>query len=1265
MQQWNTSGSNDVYWQKNTKLIVSEPGAKIPYLLTEFFKNTVHLAVNLNIAAVNEEEARKAKLGRGFRHQQEDRYVFKLAFDPTAELSEEQQRLAIAAHQVEMELQQRLFAASVAVPEVISVVSANSLLSGDRVEQNHPPLFIMAYVNGEPLTVLPAQDSLHQRAEYIQELWPKFIELVGKLEDQKVIHRDLKPDNIFLTEKGLILLDFEKAASTDTTAFSCVAGPFAAPEVRRGEASASADYYSLVALSFYLLTHEKPDLENRDRLTRDKLFEPMWQFWLRGFAEVSSERFQNLVELSSAFTQALNAFIRALKPREEAEDLRKRLQQHVAVISAELNQVEHAVKAIGDVIHRLRDTPASQWPDLDSMLSAIEFDYAAMLGAQQQLALKLSGYQEVLQQPLEDDDTAKNWLQARQQDPDLSQPLAALQKQLTDLEAVERLVDFEHLLSMPPLHRVEAQLTRCNELFECLKHTVDEAKQNAAQHTMLAAFDALLAVKKRDYNALQTKMSQADIPLHTLADLLRLRDTRNQYWQESQTLTAELVNLTQQLEQASLTDPNVTEIYRQQAKLELVEAAEQVKQYELQLEKLENHLSQEVRWSDALLATLKHEPDWQQATTLLTRHQQEQIKPELEQYKISRRYLNAAQQRLDAAQVAMDKDDFVKVQQHLKELELPAICILQSKLPLTELRQQTQWQPRPLSTDHAKQLREQLLGLQANWPTEISNPELSQNLNARLNAEIAGLDELLATFGHKCQLIQQQEQTLLAPVSSGRELNERLQSQLRLRQELTDQQAQVQLALKKIDIHSWSKLIAGLSKRPVSPNATEPAKSSRFEFLLNMFAVSAFVIGGWWCLPYVQGELRAKMPVNLDSTGNRVLTGKNPMEWLLLQPKIVSTDANLTQGSYSFIEFSSSVRWPLEHYELNIGQSGCDDFHVIGKRLRFTCNLAQTGTQNYQLRGLEFYHEGTVEIRSKAGSSTAVATPEILRASAEDYLGPMVIVPEGSFQMGCSAGDSECEPDEKPSGKAIHITSFKLMRTEVTVGQFKRFVAATGYQTDAEKNAGDKKGCYSYDSSKKEWGYITGVTWRNVSYQGLTQNDQHPVTCVSQNDAKAFVAWVKKETGEAVRLPSEAEWEYAARAGSQTKYHFGNDSAQLCQYGNVLDSTVLPDGSSWSDKVSCSDNAVFTREVGRYQPNGYGLYDMHGNVWEWTADCYQSDLAKLPLNGTAFGNGNCKSAVLRGGSWASKPGYLRVSYRYFLTPAVWFNYVGIRVAQDL
>ena len=119
----------------------------------------------------------------------------------------------------------------------------------------------------------------------------------------------------------------------------------------------------------------------------------------------------------------------------------------------------------------------------------------------------------------------------------------------------------------------------------------------------------------------------------------------------------------------------------------------------------------------------------------------------------------------------------------------------------------------------------------------------------------------------------------------------------------------------------------------------------------------------------------------------------------------------------------------------------------------------------------------------------------------------------------------------------------------------------------------------------------------------------HPAVCVSWNDAEAFIAWLAAQTGKTYRLPTEAEWEYAARAGSTTKYHFGNSESQLCRYGNHADSST---DFSWRNKA-CSDGVgKRTATVGRYQPNSYGLYDVHGNVWEWVADCWNDSYAGAP-----------------------------------------------------
>ena len=117
---------------------------------------------------------------------------------------------------------------------------------------------------------------------------------------------------------------------------------------------------------------------------------------------------------------------------------------------------------------------------------------------------------------------------------------------------------------------------------------------------------------------------------------------------------------------------------------------------------------------------------------------------------------------------------------------------------------------------------------------------------------------------------------------------------------------------------------------------------------------------------------------------------------------------------------------------------------------------------------------------------------------------------------------------------------------------------------------------------------------------------------MSWNDAQAFIAWLSEQTGESCRLPSEAEWEYAARAGTTTKYHFGNSESQLCRYGNHADTST---DLSWRNET-CSDGvSKRTATVGDYQPNSYGLYDMHGNVWEWVQDCWNDSYADLTFNG--------------------------------------------------
>ena len=239
-------------------------------------------------------------------------------------------------------------------------------------------------------------------------------------------------------------------------------------------------------------------------------------------------------------------------------------------------------------------------------------------------------------------------------------------------------------------------------------------------------------------------------------------------------------------------------------------------------------------------------------------------------------------------------------------------------------------------------------------------------------------------------------------------------------------------------------------------------------------------------------------------------------------------------------------------------------------------------------------------------------------SKACDVCPEMVLLPAGSFRMGDLDGDD----DEKPVHR-VNINVFALGKTEVTFAEYDAFARETNR---ALKNDGG-------------WG-----------------RGNRPVINVNWNDAKAYVKWLSNKTGKRFRLPSEAEWEYAARAGSATKYSFGNRESDLCDYANHADHR----------NKTCSDGADRqSATVGRYRANAFGLFDMHGNVWEWVEDCYYRRYQGGPSDGSAWTNGTCEYRVLRGGSWYNLPKFARSAFRGWNMPARQFTYYGIRVAQDI
>ncbi len=278
----------------------------------------------------------------------------------------------------------------------------------------------------------------------------------------------------------------------------------------------------------------------------------------------------------------------------------------------------------------------------------------------------------------------------------------------------------------------------------------------------------------------------------------------------------------------------------------------------------------------------------------------------------------------------------------------------------------------------------------------------------------------------------------------------------------------------------------------------------------------------------------------------------------------------------------------------------------------------------------------------------------------------LTLIPAGEFLMGSDESDKDAYDDEfldKVAGKTqkhrVRITRpFYLGVTEVTRGQFRRFVNEAGYRTYAEK---DNKGGHGWNEETKEFEQNRKFTWRNV---GFEQTDDHPVVNVSWSDAQAFVSWLSRREGKGYRLPTEAEWEYACRAGTTTRYFFGDDPESLAAFGNIADATAKETYPEWTT-IAARDGYVYTAPVGRYRPNAWGLFDMHGNVWEWCSDRYAADYYKRSPVDNPPGTEETANRVFRGGSWIGFSRLARSAYRGGLAPGFLGSIrLGFRLALE-
>ncbi|MXZ43820.1 MAG: formylglycine-generating enzyme family protein [Gammaproteobacteria bacterium] len=227
----------------------------------------------------------------------------------------------------------------------------------------------------------------------------------------------------------------------------------------------------------------------------------------------------------------------------------------------------------------------------------------------------------------------------------------------------------------------------------------------------------------------------------------------------------------------------------------------------------------------------------------------------------------------------------------------------------------------------------------------------------------------------------------------------------------------------------------------------------------------------------------------------------------------------------------------------------------------------------------------------------------------------MVLLPAGEFEMGCLTV-TDCSEDEVPA-REVGVNRFAVSQFEITFDHYEIFAKAS-----LRTIPGDSK-----------WG-----------------RGSRPAIHVSWFDAVAYTKWLSTETGATYRLPTEAEWEYAARAGTDTKYSWGDD----IQYGKAN-----------CDGCNSGDPLEKTTEVGQFEPNPWHLYDIHGNVWEWTLDCWNRNYGKAPTDGTAWTTGDCARRVVRGGSWIASPFFVRSATRHYYSAENRVSLVGFRIVREI
>ena len=334
---------------------------------------------------------------------------------------------------------------------------------------------------------------------------------------------------------------------------------------------------------------------------------------------------------------------------------------------------------------------------------------------------------------------------------------------------------------------------------------------------------------------------------------------------------------------------------------------------------------------------------------------------------------------------------------------------------------------------------------------------------------------------------------------------------------------------------------------------------------------------------------------------------KSKMVELTLRSNVYDDEVFIDGVSYGATRLTTSL--PKGFHDIEIRKRGYKSY-----KARIDLRKAQTINANL----VKVPEPVVAEVTAAPEQPVTAPVASIVNKTSSASI---VVIPAGKFKMGDINGNGLA--NERPVVEKTIANSFAMQSKEVSVGEYEQFVANTGYKTEAEKD----RGCAYYLNGEPVW--EATLNWRNP---GFDQESDFPAVCLTYNDAKAYADWLSGQTGQLFRLPNEVEWEYAARAGKETEYPWGNEIGKnLANCGWC--------GSEWSNKSAAP--------TGSFSPNAFSLYDTVGNVWEWTnKKSGQSDVA------------------VRGGAWNFAPSLARVSTRLILAPDFRANYIGFRLVRE-